>query len=275
MTPPVHHDRIYRIDSTNRVRRQPCAPVHGRVGTLDFYRNHLLLPIGAALGLSVILMLLHGDFWLADRFYALQGHAWTLKAHPLTESLIHAGGRAASAVAWLLVAAACLWSYFDARLASWRRPLAYLTLTTVLAASLVAGLKSVSGMDCPWDLARYGGDRAFVGLFEARPDTMPTATCFPAGHASAGYAWVTLYFFFLAARPRLRWAALASALAVGATFGFAQQLRGAHFLSHDVWTLMTCWLVALGSYLAFFKHAPGRSTVASTVDRPVPTGAGW
>jgi membrane-associated PAP2 superfamily phosphatase len=27
-------------------------------------------------------------------------------------------------------------------------------------------------------------------------------------------------------------------------FGIAQQLRGAHFLSHDLWSFGVCWIVA-------------------------------
>jgi membrane-associated PAP2 superfamily phosphatase len=32
-------------------------------------------------------------------------------------------------------------------------------------------------------------------------------------------------------------------------FGIGQQLRGAHFLSHDVATALICWLLSLGLYL--------------------------
>lgn len=238
-------------------RQHPAAS-----GSARFYRNHLILPIAIAFGLGAILMLLHGDFWVADRLYALQGGKWTLRSHFLTESLVHVGGRAASAIAWLLVAAACVRSCFDDRLIHWRRPLAYLAVTTLAAVSVIAGMKQFSGMDCAWDLARYGGDRPFVSLFQLRPDTMPAAGCFPAGHASAGYAWLTLYFFFLATIPRLRWIGLWLALGLGATFGFAQQLRGAHFLSHDLWALMICWLVALAGYIAFFQRSPATTSPA-------------
>ena len=41
---------------------------------------------------------------------------------------------------------------------------------------------------------------------------MERGRCFPAGHASAGYAWVALYFFFLAAAPRWRWLGLSTGL---------------------------------------------------------------
>ena len=86
---------------------------------------------------------------------------------------------------------------------------------------------------------------------------MPAASCFPAGHASAGYAWVALYFFFLARRPAWRWRGLAIGLIAGAVFGIAQQLRGAHFFSHDLWTLMICWSTALLLYVGML--APRRT----------------
>lgn len=215
---------------------------------------------------------LHVDYWWADKLFAAQGHAWSLRFHPLTEGLLHKGGKNASTAVWLLVVTGLAWSCMNVRLAHWRRPLAYLASVTVLAALLVAAIKSVSGMDCPWDLARYGGDRVFVGLFEPRPAAMPRAACFPAGHASSGYAWVTLYFFFLATRPRLRWAGLALALLAGAVLGFGQQLRGAHFASHDLWTLVACWLVALSGYLLFFRSR-WKPTAEGTWTAPAPIGA--
>lgn len=218
-----------------------------------FVARHLWWPLAAVLVATAALAALHVDYRLADWLYAAQGHAWNLKSHPFTQAVLHRGGRDASVALWLLVVIGMVWSGFDARLSQWRRPLVYLASSTMLAALLVIAIKSVSGMDCPWDLTRYGGDRAFVGLFEPRPSDMPAGSCFPAGQASAGYVWVALYFFFLATRPRLRWAGLALGLLAGAVLGFGQQLRGAHFVSHDLWTLVACWLVALAGYLLVFR----------------------
>lgn len=145
-----------RIPLVAKTLDEPASQPWVAPGGSRFQRNHLLLPMGGAFGLSVVLILLGGDFWLADRLYALEGHAWALKSHPLLEPLIHTGGRAASLAAWLLVVVAYAWSCFDARLARWRRALAYLALTTLLATALVSGLKSATSMDCPWDLTRYG-----------------------------------------------------------------------------------------------------------------------
>jgi membrane-associated PAP2 superfamily phosphatase len=131
------------------------------------------------------------------------------------------------------------------------------------------------GRDCPWDLLRYGGDRAYFGWYSSRPASMPDASCFPAGHAGAGYAWVALYFFFLARRPGWRWRGLAIGLGAGAIFGAAQQLRGAHFLSHDLWTLMICWSMALLLYVGMLApRRAGNPARASTTATPGPAAAG-
>src|SRR3546814_3313258 len=51
---------------------------------------------------------------------------------------------------------------------AWRRPLGFLLLSVLLCTALVSGLKWLSHMDCPWDLARYGGTRAYHGRSEER-----------------------------------------------------------------------------------------------------------
>lgn len=140
-----------------------------------------------------------------------------------------------------------------------RWPLLYLFCAYLIGALTVSALKSFTNMDCPWNLVRYGGARVFVGLFETRPPGMPRGVCFPAGHASAGYAWVSLYFFTLMVRPAWRWMALAAGLMIGAIFGWTQQVRGAHFLSHDLWTLLICWVVALGLFMVWQRWFVGGS----------------
>lgn len=210
-----------------------------------FYRNHLWVPLLVFAILSACLMGLGADQWLADRIYAAEGHAWTLQSSAFTQRWIHEGGRQASKLAWFAVALCWLTALVQKPLRPWRTPLAFLLLSTLLATALVGAMKRGTHMDCPWDLLRYGGQKAYYGLFARRPMGLGSAGCFPAGHASAGYAWVALYFFFLSTRPQWRWWGLGVALGVGMVFGITQQLRGAHFLSHDAWALMVCWLVAL------------------------------
>lgn len=243
-------------------RRDGGMPMEA--GQPHWLARHLLWP-GLVFAVAIMLLgPLHGDLWFADRLYAIEGHAWSLNDHFITEHLIHIGGKRLSAFAWLCVLLTWVASWRLPALREWRRPLLYLWVSVLLATALVSAVKRGSGLDCPWDLLRYGGDRAYFGWYSSRPAWMPAASCFPAGHASAGYAWVALYFFFLALRPAWRWQGLAIGLVAGAVFGIAQQLRGAHFLSHDLWTLMICWSSALAFYLAML--APRRAAVAAVAD---------
>jgi len=244
-------------------------------GQFHWLANHLLCP-GLVVAAAVTLLgPLHGDLWVADQFYALEGHAWSLNDHFVIQHLIHIGGRRVSAIAWSGVLLAWMASWRLPALRDWRRPLLYLWMSVLLSTVLVGAIKRGSGVDCPWDLLRYGGDRAYFGWFSPRPAWMPAASCFPAGHAGAGYAWVALYFFFSARRPLWRRRGLAIGLVAGAAFGFAQQLRGAHFLSHDLWTLTICWSTALLLHARML--APRRTdnvSGASTTSPPAPATVG-
>lgn len=234
------------------------SPAHRR----GFLVRHLLLPAFALTVASLLLMAGNGDQWLADLLYRAEGGQWALRDAWWTSHALHRGGKHLSTFAAGLVLLALLRTCIDNRRKPLQRPLLYLLLAVGLSTGIVALLKSWTQVDCPWDLQRYGGLHPFIGLFQPRPAALGHAACFPAGHASAGYGWVALYFFALRLRPQWRWPALVPALASGLLFGFAQQLRGAHFLSHDLWSLAVCWTVAVLLYLLMF---PSPKTGATPV----------
>lgn len=195
------------------------------------------------------------DFAIADHLYAWEGAHWGLRQHWVTASLVHGGGKGLSIVAWLSVAGFTAATWRRPRWRAWRKPILVLLGSVLASVSLVAAIKHGWSMDCPWSLQRYGGSLPFVGLFQTRPVGMPPGGCFPSAHASTGFAWVALYFFLLQMRPRWRLAGLAIGLTAGSVFAVSQQLRGAHFLSHDATTLMLCWTVALLLHRAFRAQA--------------------
>lgn len=182
---------------------------------------------------------------VAHLLYAWEGGRWVLRQNAWLEIAVHRGGRAASLLVWLSLFAATAWHWRQGDAARWTRPAARLLLATLLSSVLVAWLKSITQVDCPWDLQAFGGTRPFIPLFAARPAGLGAPACFPAAHAASGYAWVAFYFFLAQVRPSWRWRGLAAGLTVGMAFGIAQQLRGAHFLSHDIASLTLCWIIAL------------------------------
>ena len=233
---------------------QPAAhiPLIGRPG---FWRDHFFVPIGVLLMLFFVDEALGLDRRLASALYAWEGHQWVFQKTFWAEKVLHEGGRRFSTVAWLCALSAWIVSRFKPRLAAWRRPLGYLTLSVLTATLVVSVIKAHSHMDCPWDIVGFGGDRAYVPLYLPRPASMPHASCFPAGHSSGGYAWMALYFCFLMVRPAWRWRGLAAGIVVGLVFGITQQLRGAHFLSHDIATIAICWSIAC-LWFRIFERRP-------------------
>ena len=217
-----------------------------------FVRDHVWVPLGITALLVVAGAFFGADQKLADLLYAWEGYHWALRGAVATDRVIHQVGHDLSLLAW--TTAFTLWtvSLGSDRGRPWRKPLGYLVLSTLLATALVAWIKSWSNMDCPWDLLRYGGDRPFVGLFDVRPIGLERGRCFPAAHASAGYAWLSLYFFLGVVRPGWRYSGLLVGLGTGLLFGVSQQLRGAHFISHDLWAFALCWGTTVAVYRLFW-----------------------
>ncbi len=167
--------------------------------------------------------------------------------------LLHGAGR------WfirsLVAFACCLWAatFCVDQWRQWRRPAACFIVSMVLAVGFVGLLKQLTNVDCPWDLQPFGGRLPYVSLFGDRLGSLRAGHCFPAAHASSGYALMALYFVM---RERSRaWSTvgLLAGIVAGLVFGLAQQSRGAHFLSHDVWSSMLVWLVASSVYRFGFR----------------------
>jgi len=216
-----------------------------------FWRKHLLwlLP-----GLLVIygLQELGLDHQLAALFYRWQGHSWAWQQHWLLETVIHRWAKYVLLAAYVGIIVLAVLSWKNDRLAPYRRGLWYLVLALGLGTLSVSALKAVTHMDCPWDLREFGGLKPYVGLFHRHPGTFAYGQCFPAAHASAAYAWFALYFFSLLYFPQWRRWILAAVVSLGLVFGLAQQVRGAHFLSHDVASAMVTWAVSLALFVLFF-----------------------
>lgn len=129
--------------------------------------------------------------------------------------------------------------------AATRLRLRIVSLSAGLVPLMTSLLKQASNSHCPWDLARYGGVQPYVRLFDALPFGASAGHCLPAGHASTSLWLVALAVFWLPGKPRTAAAVAAGGLAVGFAMGWMQQLRGAHFLTHTLWSAWIAVLVVL------------------------------
>lgn len=114
---------------------------------------------------------------------------------------------------------------------------------------LVVGiLKATSAHSCPWDLLEYGGKAMSFPLFVTTPAFSGPGRCFPGGHASSGFAVMALFFLFYPQRPRLAYWCWLGGITLGMLMGFGQIMRGAHFLSHNLWAGWWVWFSQLAVY---------------------------
>ena len=112
-------------------------------------------------------------------------------------------------------------------------------LSFIIIPSLIAGAKAFTNVYCPYQLNIYNGLYPFVRVLESYPtDFIQTKVgrCFPAGHATAGFAFLGLFYAFRQYKYRL--AGLSAGLALGWIAGIYQMLRGQHFLSHTLFSMV-------------------------------------
>lgn len=193
--------------------------------------------------------------------------------HWLLVNVFHTGGKAVSwaVAAWLV---SSFWWPTGALRSLSTHSRARLAITVVGALLLVSTLKRLSGSSCPWDMSDFGGaaemvPRWLLGVVDGGP-----GKCFPAGHASAGFAWIAGYFAFRdAGKPAEAKTWLAAALLGGFMLGVAQQVRGAHFMSHTLWTAWICWAWAWAGSTLVTRSVETESTATADDDEYVIPGS--
>lgn len=181
------------------------------------------------------------DLTMARWFGTAQG--FSLESHWLWRHLLHDRVRPLPWVLEFGLLAGIAWPWGRlTKLPALRR--AQLALTTLVALLVISGIKLRSHSSCPWDLREFGGVATYVSHWAWGVPDGGTGGCFPAGHASAGFAFMGGFFVFRQVQPASAWRWLAGAMVAGLILGLAQQVRGAHYMSHTLWTAWFCWTVA-------------------------------
>ena len=219
---------------------------------------HLLVPAALAPLIWWMFTATAIDRALIAAYYDSATHTFPLRDNAFLENVMHSGLKLVVTAIALSLLGAYLLSFLVPPLAPQRRRLLWMFAGMAGATLLVSSLKQASSLHCPWDLAEYGGFAPFQTLFDRLPDNTAPGRCFPGGHASGGFALMALYFGLRDSHATRARILLVAGLALGMVMGWAQMMRGAHFLSHNVWSGWLEWM-----FLALFYHLvpPHRTTV--------------
>ncbi len=224
--------------------------------------------IGAALALCAAFIYWLGsctdiDLMLADAVYDAGIHDFPWRHAWLTETFSHGILKTALTLAAIGCMLAALydtrWPRAGRSLAA-RLRLRVIGLSALLVPLVISSLKQASVAHCPWNLARYGGNEPYLRLFDALPFGVQPGHCLPAGHSSSALWLVSLCVLWLPARLRTALRVALAALVFGGAVGWLQQLRGAHFLTHTLWSIwMACavvFVLVLGLQWLQARHRP-------------------
>lgn len=211
-------------------------------------------PMRLAIGLPVALMLLllvwnpHPlDLAIAQLFYT-PGTGFIGKHSFWLEDILHDRAKQVVIGLGISIITSFLFSLIYTPWRAYRRTLGYLVLALGIATSLVTPLKKLTGIQCPWSLQAFGGDQVFSPLIGERPATEKPGRCWPGGHASAGFSLIALFFALRDRHLHAARIALTVGLGLGSIFSLGRMAQGAHFLSHNLWTLLLDWTICLLLY---------------------------
>ncbi|MFH1216088.1 MAG: phosphatase PAP2 family protein [Pseudomonadota bacterium] len=192
------------------------------------------------------------DLWWVSHFYDFPSQNWLFKHHWFFDSVIHTGGQ------WLVKIMALMWliafimTFFRQSMKPFRKILVYFIVATAAGPLLVNLGKQFTHIYTPWDLQIFHGEQPYIRLFDTVPDGAPVGHAFPAGHSSGGFAFLSLYFLMKHHDSLYSRYGLFFGLCLGLVFGLGQQVRGAHFPSHDLFSLAICWGAGMTVYFAFY-----------------------
>jgi membrane-associated PAP2 superfamily phosphatase len=169
------------------------------------------------------------------------GFPW--RDHAMFELVLHEGPRRLSWVCLIGLVIAIRWPFSVLRRLT-RAERVQLALTVMASVVAISLIKTGSSTSCPWDQAEFGGMAHFVSHWHWGARDGGPGKCFPAGHASAAFAYLAGWFVFRRRDPAIARTWLWTALALGLVLGLGQQWRGAHYMSHTLWTAWLCWTIA-------------------------------
>lgn len=196
----------------------------------------------ALIGLMLILINQYTniDLILADYYFDFQAHQFTWKNSWFAKEVMHIYVKnGIMLIGIFLIAFVFIDAFIKFKpITTWCRVrLRFVAVAAIVIPTIISGLKQMSVLHCPWDEQRYGGDTPYLRLFDVIPPNMEAGHCFPAGHASTGL-WLAAFFVFcLPDHPRKALMVLFAGLGFGFVLGWVQQMRGAHFLSHTLWSI--------------------------------------
>lgn len=230
-------------------------------GFVRLYKNHnftidINLPIHFTITVTLLLLSValfewtSVDFFLAQFSYDFTQHKWLVdRNNPILRFVFYDGIKVLFAVLILFLIGLWGLSWRHPKAKAFRKRLTIVILSCILVPATVGILKGETHIPCPKNLQEFDGHYPHITLLTSYPKNFKyrkDIRCYPAGHASGGFALLSLFFLFGTIKNRKR--AIYFALGIGWSTGCYKMLIGDHFFTHTLTSMILAWLIILMIY---------------------------
>ena len=195
----------------------------------------------------VFFQLTDSDIYIQSFFYDFESKTWLIdKNEPILKFFLYDGLKNLLLLFGLLILLSLIFLRKKSLVQEYKKGLIIVLLSAIFVPFMIGSLKAISNTPCPCNIVYFNGTYPDIKVFDSYPkDFIQTskAKCWPAGHASGGFALMALFFLFK--NPINQKLALGAALIVGWSMGTYKMLLGDHFLSHTIITMLMAWLIIL------------------------------
>jgi len=209
--------------------------------------KQIIVTIILLIGSIVLFAITKIDLYVQDNFFNFDTHKWILDSHLQPyKFLFYDGIKKLLIVIAVTVLLSLIFFRNKKIIKQYKKGLIIVVLSAILVPVIVGSIKKSTNMPCPKNEIHYGGKMIRTAVWESYEEpykSMGKIACWPAGHASGGFALLSLIFLFKSKKIKIL--SVLVALSVGWSMGLYKMFIGDHFLSHTVITMFLAYLIVL------------------------------
>ena len=187
------------------------------------------------------------DIFVQSFFYNFDKKNWLIdKDEPILKFFFYDGIKNLLLLFGVAILLSLIFFRKNSLIQEYKKGLIIVLLSAIFVPVIIGSLKAITNTPCPCNIVYFNGTYPEKKVFDSYPKDFVQKSkvkCWPAGHASGGFALMALFFLFKTPKNQKR--ALVAALIIAWSMGTYKMLLGDHFISHTVITMLMAWLIIL------------------------------
>ena len=187
------------------------------------------------------------DIFVQSFFYNFDKKNWLIdKDEPILKFFFYDGIKNLLLLFGVAILLSLIFFRKNSLVQEYKKGLIIVLLSAIFVPVIIGSLKAITNTPCPCNIVYFNGTYPEKKVFDSYPKDFVQKSkvkCWPAGHASGGFALMALFFLFKTPKNQKR--ALVAALIIAWSMGTYKMLLGDHFISHTVITMLMAWLIIL------------------------------